>query len=276
MTEAVEACPVHPQVQAFVRCSRCGRPACVYCLPGDGVVCTECHALDEANGLVPWERPDLGWVARFVRTVSSALGQPSATFERMVPAPAGRAVAFAALFHLLVAALTALAAAPMLDALMGGRFDRPSLAMFGCVVVGLPPVLAGLGVVASLLLGAIFHVGATACGGRARFSASLRVASYAQAFAAAFPVLFIAGLPFGIAPALLVVGFLGQLVYWGTCLSAAARGPHGLTGGRARLAGWLPSLLGFVLLLSVALVLYLLGDALAPDRAPAGYAPPVR
>ncbi|WP_127128602.1 rhomboid family intramembrane serine protease [Georgenia sp. SYP-B2076] len=68
-TEAVPVCPRHPDVVSYVRCQRCGRPACAQCQrpAAVGIQCVDC--VREAQARVPAARTVLGGRARQGRPV---------------------------------------------------------------------------------------------------------------------------------------------------------------------------------------------------------------
>lgn len=268
-----EPCPRHPSQITFAQCTRCKRPACEYCLPDGGSVCSECLDADEGQAAIPWERDDLGIFTRFLRTVSAALTRPTATFDAMRPAPVWRALVFAALMHLLAATLGVLLVAPVIAMQAGGAPE--ALAGLICVAVAVPPSMVLGGVLWALLIGALFHLPVVFAGGSGGFGSSLRAACYAQVFVLFLPLFVISGAPLGLSAHLAGVGFLIQLVYLGAVFGATARGPHALIGTRARLAGWTPSAALLVLALSLALFAYAVSGAFSPTYAPDGYAPPV-
>lgn len=72
--QGIPVCPRHPQIAAYTRCQRCGRPACTQCqVPASvGFQCVDCVAAERKANPMPTQRSELGMPA--------APGRPLVTF----------------------------------------------------------------------------------------------------------------------------------------------------------------------------------------------------
>lgn len=282
MTSAAsQLCHAHPTQVAFVTCRKCGLPSCAYCIgEGSEDVCAACVARDEAIGAIAWERRDVGVLARFVRTIRKVLGETGAAFAAPARVGVGPALGWAATVHALAAlGVVVLVSGTALVAWLAWRsvlLPGETIAYGALLAAGLcggPIVQALLGVFAAVVAGIVFHVAAKLAGGRAPFAASLRAAAYAQTIVlVAVPLAIVALVP-GVGPIVVAVVWIVQLAWHASALTAAARAHHGLDGGRALFAGWLPSLLVFAVVAGTLVLALVVRDAVEPSRSPDVYYP---
>ena len=270
------ACVVHPTQQAFVTCAKCQNLACAYCLEASeaGDVCDACVARAQGGGLIAWERPDLGVVARFSQTLRTSLGRSGAIFSRLAAGPPLAGLTYVAWLYAAYWLAMSVLVLPFVGLMaLGWELPVPTPSGIGvmlgwavCVPTGLVAwIVAGVG--NTLVLAGVYHAAVLAAGGRGGFALSLRAVAYAQSVIVIWiPIAFGTVIPY-IGAAFVLAGLVGQLVWLGHVLGTVASHGHGLEGTRARLAGWAPAALGLALLL-LAVALRLLGTALEPSHAP--------
>lgn len=275
-------CPVHATRVAFVTCPRCARPACDYCLVEvEGQeLCSECGSVERGGGVIAWERRDLGWLARFARTVRDTLARPGATFSDMRPGSVPAAFGYAALVFAVTSIGALVIVTPcVLFGFLGWTTPLSVADPAGAGVVmiaglcGGPFLQAVNGVVAALLVGATFHGAARLCGGRGDIATSLRAAAYAMSAVMLWLPLGLAILLPDVGTIVLVLACLGQLAYGGVVLTTVARAHHGLRGGRAAVAGWATPVLALLLAVGIVALGTAVHRAVTPSHAPDVYLP---
>lgn len=92
------ACRAHPETPAVATCPRCGDYACLVCWQPAVDRCDACLKRDptEAAPPIPWELPELGFSARMLRTLATAMS-PVRTAPAMGRDEVGPALWFALL-----------------------------------------------------------------------------------------------------------------------------------------------------------------------------------
>lgn len=243
-------CAFHPERATRTTCDRCGTFVCAECyeLAPDGrALCGPCQGVVGTLS-VPWERTDLPWSKRFLRTIVETILSPGSTLGRLDPrrlAPALLFSGLAGLFGVLVFVLLWTTVAVILYSLHPAELqvlaDKAGLFALGALfyVLLLPVVV----IVASLMHGSIFHVGAKSFGGRGTLVTSLRASAYMSSMYPAMALLALASM----AP---IVGFVFQLgvaglfLFWPPlALFEVAKGVHGLHGVRAAASAAVPTVL---------------------------------
>ena len=277
--EGTHPCAIHPTQLAYVKCVRCGAWACQYCLAetDTGVdLCATCAAREEGEGTIAWERRGIALASRFWRTTRDVLTKTERTFTDLKPGSLSSALSYAAVVYALTnLAVVALLAPFVLLVLLGWQapIPTPSFTGFGILlVVGMcasPLVSAASGVVAALVLGGVYHAGVALVGGKGDIVTSIRVASYGLAVTIIWSLLAIAQCIPVIGLVVMGIGFLIQCVWGAGVLTTAARTHHGLSGWRARFAGWLPAALAIAVVIGWALLTWIVSEA--SDAPPAVY-----
>lgn len=277
-------CAVHPAQPAFVTCRTCRRYACEYCL-GDGTaraidVCGECADRDEGPGLIAWERKDLSLFARFFRTVRQVLGATGQTFADMRPGSVPAALVYVALVYALTSLITLFILSPcVLLAFFGWQtplhFGDPAAVapVAAAALCGGPFAQAIVGVLAAVTLGFVYHAGVKLVGGTGGLDVSMRAAAYGLTVVLVWAPLTISLLLPTIGVIVLSLVFLGQLLWGANVGVTVARAQHGLEGGRAYFAGWLPAILTLLVVGTILGGTWLVRDVTEPSRSPDLYYP---
>lgn len=273
------ACAVHPGQPAFLACRRCRAPACEYCL-SDGDVCAACAEREEGRGVVAWERSDLNIFTRFGRTVRQVLTRTAPTFMDIRPGSTPAALGYVALVYALTSLLTFFVLAPCVVLSFLG-WQTPLTLGDGAAVVPLlvgalcggPLVQAVVGVLVALVLGLVYHAGARLVGGTGELDVSLRTVAYGLTVTLVWAPLTVTLLLPTIGVIVMSLVFLGQLAWGANVGVTVARSRHGLDGGRAVFAGWLPAALVLLLVGGTLGTAWLIRDVTEPSRAPDIYYP---
>ena len=261
-------CAVHAGAQSTGTCARCGNFVCPLCLDPDSFDerCESCRAREGA-GTIPWERTSEPLFGRFAAAVRGMLLYPGSTLERAEPGSLGRALAFNVLLATLV--VVPFAAGLSLVTVLNtneltSRVPGASSGLLVFAVIFYSAVAAAVLVGAPIARGLAFHVAARLLGGSASVSASVWVTQYVGACQLFFLALAVTLLVPIVGPILMLVGVLAIEAFWGVTLTLAATRYHGLTGGRAALAGWVGFLAWLVPALGCCGLSALLAEMVAP------------
>jgi hypothetical protein len=104
-------------VPAAVVCAVCGRGDCLGCA-------VEASSASGVIAIVPWERPQAGWMGRFWGTVHATTRGAEGFFRAMPDGKVGPALRFAVLAEILAVSSTALVITPIVVLLVPGLFFR--------------------------------------------------------------------------------------------------------------------------------------------------------
>lgn len=244
-------CAAHPDTAADAICARCGDLVCGACLgPGDADtrVCAACR---ERLGLdrIAWEQAVGGWASRWWRTTRGVLFASVPTFSAATPGSPGRALGYLATVMLTVALVATLMNVLTFSSRVGLVALPAALPIFAFVLVAQAAHV--------LTRTLVFHAAVHVLGGRGLLR-SVWGSAYAHA-----PLLFYAFVSVfaplssnGVVVAVLVL--CTELWLFGELLIVAQH-VHGLSGGRALLAGAAP----WLVLVALASASCLSGLALA-------------
>lgn len=212
---------------------------------------------------IPWERSDLGWTQRFLRTVVHTVLSPGSTLGRIDAKRLGPALAFNLWTGIFATCTVVLDWAILFET---GHLPKPDARLLSAVshawlpaaivlyVVGVPLLGAGI----ALMQGAVFHMTARTFGGRGKLAATLRASLYMASLA---PIVTLLSLvePFPIAGTAMRIAAFVISVFWGPwALFHIGKGVHGLRGGSAVL-----SVVGTVVAEMLAIMLLVAIGALA-------------
>ncbi len=169
-------CAVHADRDARrTPCARCGSYACEACFErADETLCRPCR--ERIGETLPWERDEGGVLTRYWATLVHVLPAPHASFQGIREGNGlVSALVFAALSNVVSYGLPMLLCAPCslgALALVGTSPNRHEevpmsvlLAATACVMFAIPPFVAAVQIVASLVMGLLYH-GAASLAGR--------------------------------------------------------------------------------------------------------------
>lgn len=228
-------CESHPEADR-VACERCGDFTCVACLPLDAP--PRCGACRDRFGIesVPWERTSERRLGRWWATTRAFVVRPTRTLERTRPRRAWPALRY--LLHTAVLVVVG----GWMGVVTGALVRGDGLAVRRAIVA---PVLGvGLLGVAALLRMLVFHACARGLGGTGTWGASVASVAYLSATLVVFVPVSFASWVATVAPLVGSLSLIAVEAALAVHLTTAARQYHGLTGGRAAMAGWGPGVLG--------------------------------
>ncbi len=243
------SCATHDGAQSTGACARCGNFVCPLCLdessglPGHCAACRE----REGGGIIAFERSEGGLFRRWWQTSKDMLLRPTRTFETVRPGSVVAAAGFVGLTGTIVGGSVS-ALGLCLAGVVAGLGSREELQLsgglgrnWGILLVALASyvVLMPVGLlIGGFLRACVFHLAAVLLGARRGFGVSLWSMSYLQVTAITLlPLMFVRAVPF-LGDILGVVGLLAIEVFYATQLTTVARRYHGLSEGRASMAGW--------------------------------------
>lgn len=256
MTEVSERrdgiCGAHDALAVGI-CPRCGDNVCSACLDASSALPDHCAACRDRVGAarMPWEEDGGSWARRWGRQTRALLLRPRETLESTRLTSWKAAVGYAATCGALHgAAITAvmscgfgclllLSRPDQIGEIGRGRFPEGAVLAFAL----LAPLLMTLWQLFVVALRSLcFHLPVALFGGGGGFGVSVAGCSYVS-------VLHLGGLVLSLAGA---IPLLGSFIYlfgwvllevWAALLqTTVARTQHGLSPGRAIIAGWAPFL----------------------------------
>ena len=264
-TQTSAMCAVHEGAQSHAVCGRCGNFVCPLCLDDTGPLpdrCAECRER-EGGGQIAWERDEGNWLGRWWRTTRDVMTRPTDTIERCRPGSTPLALGYAALTAAILGtilgglgacAVAAIGALGIFDQVLAeaGAALPPGLfyAVLAAVVL-IYPILAIIGAATSIVFRTIiFHLTAVLLGARGGFGDSLWSVCYLHAIMlVVLPMLLLQQIPIvGVAVSLLST--LLMETWYALQLTTVARRYHGLSAGRAAMAGWASFLVAVALFTS--------------------------
>ncbi|MGE0789907.1 MAG: hypothetical protein AB7S26_29810 [Sandaracinaceae bacterium] len=247
-------CAVHHDAQAVGTCGRCGNFVCPLCLDPIADEETWCESCRQHAGgnRIAWERTDGGLLGRWYKTTRDVLLSPQMTFERARPGALMESVTYNAMtgvfiglpLGLLVAAIVALfAALGQSDPYGLGNdpdFEGPAMVL-GAVLIffAMPVVMAIVNLVTVAIRGIVYYLALLVMGAQVDAAVPFWTVAYASgAMSVAYvPIQIIQQIPI-IGPIIGLLGYLAMEVWYALTLTMTAQHHHGLSQGRAAMAGW--------------------------------------
>lgn len=252
-------CAVHADREARrTPCARCGSYACEACFErADETLCASCRA--RVGEALPWERDEGGVLTRYWATLVHVLPAPYTSFQGIREGNGlSSALLFAVLSNLVSYGVPMLLCAPCMLGLLGIVGMNPAgpdrdvptgvlMATTACVLFAIPPFVAGAQVLASLVVGLLYHGAASLAGGVGSLTESLRAALFTNVLAPVSAAAWLLGrIP--ILGILVTLASYGLTMLWQTfALAGHAHGVHRIQDNRAWLVAAVPALATVVL-----------------------------
>jgi hypothetical protein len=220
-------CARHPDRRASIVCPHCGSFACGECthdtLWGDAM-CEACNEHGRAQYPLPWEE-SMSPVA-FVHSAYLLFADTQSIFSAFPHGRVRRAFAYALQTGVLSMLLSALARWLFVPSYWAA--ETPGL--LPILLVSAQEILAIL--IASLMVGAVFHAAALLFGGRAPFAVALRAAFYLSALMLLDTIGSMVERMLTVSTVQLVLDMVG-LFFWGWSLSLLGEHRYALPRARA-------------------------------------------